>query len=117
MRRGRTQLFVEMDAFFSEDILQLLLEPESSNLDLDALLLAALEDTHDTEAVPVPVVGAAETSHSHFLLLGGTQPVVLLSRKQARAEGIPAKTQQDTKYCVGVYIGGMEGTLEPNNCG
>ena len=58
-----------MDAFFSEDILQLLLEPESSNLDLDALLLAALEsyeDTHDTEAVPVPVAGAAETSHSLF---------------------------------------------------
>ena len=118
------QHFVEMDAFFSEDILQLLLEPAdstSSNLDVNALLLAALEsykDKHDTEAVLQPVLSAAETSHSHFSIsstsASGTQPCATPATPrfaqpktdkeivQARAEGVPVKTQQDTKYCVGL---------------
>ena len=101
-----TRCFVEMDAFFSEDICC-----SSQKTALAVRRRRSATCTHDTEAVLEPVQRAAETSHSHFA--SGTQPclqpVVFAQPKtdkeivQARAEGVPVKTQQDTKYCVGLW--------------
>ena len=81
-----------MDAFspFSDEMAQLLLEPEDS---LDALLIAAIKSYEDMKAVPAP------TSPSHFsnasVATRAThpfaQPKINEEIVKARIEGVPAK--------------------------
>ena len=111
-----------MNAFLSEEILEWLTSPHKT--EIDALLAAALDDyesgagSERSEAEkngssPLPGAPLPTSSSS---LSSCTEPAVNLppiSRfakpkteqeiLQARAQGVPNKTIQDTKYCVRVW--------------
>ena len=98
---------MELSDLLQDDLLRFCESSEDSDysFNLDQLLATALRDEYESQSgfrpaseTPNPAPTTSPTPKSRF-----AAPKTARDIQEARRQGVPKKTQQDTSYCVRVW--------------